>query len=453
MLKSKNVDMLHGPIAKGLVVLALPILLMNVINSLYSTIDMAVLGKFASDTSVGAVGACATIISVFINFFTGISVGVNVIVARFIGQGNREKTEKSVGTSLFFSLAGGILIAIIGIVFSEQLLRMTDCPQTLLKDAVLYFRLYFLGVPVFFLYTFSAAIQRSVGDSKRPMYFLILCGFIKIILNFIFVYFFKAGVIGVAVSTIISNSIAALLSINAVKQYTEYFAFSLKSIRYSSFAFKEILKTGLPAGLQKAFSSFANVVIATAINGFGEYATTGVSIANQFDNILYQIVTAIPHAAIPFIAQNVGAKNLPRAKKVIIYTALLTVGIGATFGAFSAVFSAQLSSLISTTPEVIKYSCQKMVIVSSTYFIAGINELMGGALRGLGRNNVPTVSTLLFMCAIRFPWVYFVFPLYPNLTFLYLIWPIGWILSISTQLCFYFPTMRKLERNLLEQKT
>ena len=450
MLKSKNVDMLNGSIAKGLIVLAIPILLMNVINNLYNTIDMSILGKYASDTAVGGVGACSNVIGLFTNFFIGISVGVNVLVARFVGKGDRNNTEKAVGTSLFVSLAGSVIIGVLGIILSEVLLKMTNCPESLMKDAVLYFKLYFLGVPSIFLYNFAAAILRSIGDSKRPMYFLVFSGAIKVFFNFIFVYFFNAGVIGVAFATIISFTIASVLCLNAIKHHTEHFTFTLSSMKPTRDEMKEVMKIGLPAGVQRCLYSIANVVIMTAVNSFGEHATTGVSIANQFDNILYNIATAIPLAATPYIAQNVGAKNLPRVKKAIIYGTLMTIAIGASFGALSAIFSEQLSSIISTTPEVIKYSCQKMVIVSSTYFICGINELLGGAMRGLGRNNIPTVTTFLFMCVIRFIWVYFVFPFYPNLTFLYLIWPIGWILCIVTQLFYYFPTMKRLEKSTNE---
>ena len=206
-----------------------------------------------------------------------------------------------------------------------------------------------------------------------------------------------------------------------------------------------MLFVGVPTGLQHALYSFANVVIMTAVNSFGPDATTGVSIANQFDGILYQISVSPSYAVIPYVAQNIGAGNIKRVKKVVLRAVLITTGFGFVFGSMSALFSGQLSSIMSETPAVIEFSKQKMIIVSSTYFICGINEVMGGIMKGLGKPILPTIATLIFMCLIRFPWVWFVFPLVPNLTFLYLIWPIGWILSIITLLFAYVPTIKKLE--------
>ena len=207
-----------------------------------------------------------------------------------------------------------------------------------------------------------------------------------------------------------------------------------------------MLFIGIPTGLQSSLYSLANTVIATAVNGFGADATTGLSIANQFDGILYQIVHAPSLAIIPYVAQNIGAKNIKRAKEAVAKSVLITIAFGASLGALSAIFSAQLSSLMSSTPAVIMYSQQKMIIVSSTYFICGINEVLSGALRGMGKPIIPTISTLIFMCVLRIVWVRFVFPVCPTLTFLYLVWPIGWILCIAVALSVFFPTLSKLQK-------
>ena len=206
------------------------------------------------------------------------------------------------------------------------------------------------------------------------------------------------------------------------------------------------MHVGIPAGVQSAAYALANVVITTAVNGFGADATTGIAIANQFDGILYQISYAPALATTPYISQNVGAGNLKRVKKTLLRAILITTAFGASFGALSAIFSTQLSSIMSSEPAVIAYSRQKMIIISSTYFICGINEVMGGTLRGMGKPIIPTIATLIFMCVLRFIWVYAIFPLVPNLTFLYTVWPVGWILSIITLLIFYFLTMSKLQK-------
>lgn len=447
-MRSKNVDMLTGPIGKGLLSLTIPIMIMNVMQNLFSIIDMTVLGNLVNDTAVGAVGACGTLISLCTGLLIGISVGANVIVARFIGTGDKRRTEEAIGTSLAFALLGGLVLMVIGVSCAEIFLRWTNCPESMLPQATTYFRIYFLGVPIILLYNFLAAILRASGDTKRPMYFLILGGIVKIILNICLILVFDMTVEGVAIATIVSNGIAGGLSLWVLFKEREKFHFHFKDLRIKMFELKQILFIGIPTGMQSALYSFANVIITTAVNSFGEYATTGVSIANQFDGILYYVAVAPSLAATPYISQNLGAGNLKRAKEAVLKATLIAIGFGASIGSLFAIFSGQLSSIMSTTPEVIHYSQQKMILISSTYFICGINEIMGGALKGMGKPIVPMVATMLFMCAIRFVWVYLIFPLCPNLTFLYLIWPIGWILSIAMLLVVYFRSMSRLEKNI-----
>jgi len=428
--------------------MTIPIMIMNVMQTLFNVIDMTVLGKFADDGAVGAVGVCGTLITMCTSLLIGISAGANVIIARHLGEKDPESTEEAVSTAILFSFVGGIVLMILGISCAEILLKWTNCPDDLLSMATLYFRLYFLGAPVILLYNFSASILRAAGDTKRPMYFLLFGGVVKVLLNLCCVTLFDMTVEGVAIATIVSNAIAGGLAFRTVLGMKDKLHFSLKKLKFYPTELKQILYMGIPTGLQSALYSLANTVIVTAVNSFGPDATTGVSIANQFDGILYQISYAPSLATIPYIAQNIGAGNLKRAKQTVVRAILITVAFGATFGMLSAVFSGQLSSLMSTTPAVIQFSQQKMIIVSSTYFICGINEVMGGTLRGMGKPILPTIATLLFMCAIRFVWVYLIFPLYPNLSFLYLIWPIGWTLSIIMLVIAFVPTMAKLQKKL-----
>lgn len=446
-MKKAEVNMLSGSIVKGLLTIAIPIMIMNVVQSLFGIIDMIILKNYdkGGNIAVGAVGTCSMLINLITGLLIGISAGTNVVVARYIGQGDAEHVEKAVGTSILISLAGGGFLLLIGVSFADIFLRWTNCPDKLLSEAVLYFRMYFAGVPILMVYNFCAAILRSAGDARRPMLFLTLGGMIKIILTYIFVAILDMAVAGVALATIISWFISALLAVYALIKNDGVVKLRLSRIRFHKKMAKEILKVGVPAGLQQALYSVANVIISATVNTFGAEATTGISIANNFDGILYQISVAASLAVMPYVSQNVGKGNIKRATQAVTRGILITVCMGATFGALSAVFSAELSSLMSNDPMVIAYSQQKMVIISSTYFICGINEIMGAALRGMGRPAIATFSTLIFMCAIRFAWVYVVFPHFQNLTFLYLIWPIGWVLSIGMLLCFYFPTIKKLE--------
>lgn len=317
----------------------------------------------------------------------GVATGANVVVAKRVGLGNKERVSNAAMTAILLAITGGIILMFIGTTFAKTFLKMTNCPKSLLPQAVSYFKIYFLGVPILMFYNFCAAILRAIGDMKRPMYFLMLGGVIKIVFTILFIILFDMTVEGVALATIVSYIVISILAFKNILKSKDSLNLDFKKIRFYGNELKEMLFIGIPTGLQSAMYSFANVTIVATVNSFG-----------------------------------------------------------ATFGAFSAIFSAQLSSFMSNTPAVIKYSQQKMIIISSTYFIAGINEVMGGVLKGMGKPILPTITTLVFMCLIRFPWVYFVFPLCPNLTFLYLIWPIGWILSIVTLLIAYFPAISKLEK-------
>lgn len=445
-MRRREVNMLSGSITKGLFSVSVPIMIMNVLQSLFNIVDMTVLKTYDSlGTAVGAVGACGVLITLITGLLIGIASGVNVVVARFIGEGSQEKVERAVGTSFAFSVVGGVAMGVIGIAFARVFLHWNNCPESLMPQAVLYFRLYFAGAPILLVYNFCANILRAAGDSRRPMLYLILGGIIKIVCNYICVAFLDLSVAGVAVSTILSWAVSAGLCIWALARNTGMVQLKLSRIRFYKRELRDVLRIGVPAGLQRGLYSVANVIISATVNSFGPDATTGISIANNFDNILYQISTAPAMAVMPYVSQNIGAANIKRAAKSVGRGILITVALGGFFGALSAIFSRELSGIMSDSDAVIAYSRQKMIIISSTYFICGINEILGSALRGMGRPTVATVATMIFMCAIRFVWVYLVFPLFPNLTFLYLIWPIGWILSSAMLLCYYFPTLKKLK--------
>lgn len=445
MRNGTKVDMLSGPITKGLLRLTIPIMVMNVFQTLFNIVDMTVLKNFSDESAVGAVGACGTLITLCTSLLIGIAAGANVAVAKRIGAKDGESTEKAVHTAFALALLGGFLLLIIGTTFAKTFLSWMNCPESLLPRATTYFKIYFYGVPILMLYNFCASILRAAGDTKRPMYFLLLAGVIKVCANLVFVRVFHFSVEGVALATILSQGIALILSIGAIRKNKDIPPVRMKSIRLSIPEMKEILYIGLPAGMQSALYSLANVVITSVVNSYGADATTGIAIANNFDDILYQISCAPSLATIPYVAQNMGAGNVERVKKTLRSAIFITVLFGATFGSLSAIFSGSLSSLMSSSPAVIAYSRQKMIIISSTYFICGINEVMGGVLKGMAKPILPTVATLVYMCLFRFVWVYGIYPLCPNLTFLYTVWPVGWILSILTLSVAYIIYMRHLE--------
>ena len=445
----RDVNMLEGSIVKGLLTISIPIMIMNVTQSLFNIVDMTVLKNFASDENVvGAVGVCSSLISLITGLLIGCSSGANVVIARRIGRGDKEGSKKAVGTAIAFAFLGGVFISLVGIFGAELFLTWTNCPANHLKNAILYFRLYFAGVPILMVYNFSAAILRSTGDSSRPMIYLMTGGVVKVLFNIVFVAVLNLSVVGVALATIISWSVSCALGLRALfKNENEMTRLSASKLKFSKRELCDILEIGIPAGLQQALYSIANVIITAAVNSIDPetgYAATGMSIANNFDGILYQIACAPAYAVMPYVSQNLGANNLTRAKKAITRGMMIAVLFAGTIGALSAIFSGPLSSIMSSNPEVIKYSQQKMVIISSTYFICGINQILSETMRGFRRPMIPTTATLLFMCALRFFWVYVLFPHFPEpkLTFLYLVWPVGWVLSIIMVLCYLIPTIR-----------
>ena len=446
-MKNSKVDMLSGSITKGLLSMTIPIMIMNVMQSLFNIIDMTALRYFSNDKAVGAVGACGTLITLCTSLLIGISVGANVVVAKRIGSGKKEGVNNAVITAILLSLTGGIILMVIGVTFAETFLKITNCPDSLLKQATIYFKIYFYGVPISMFYNFCASILRAIGDTKRPMYFLILGGIIKVVFSIIFITAFNISVEGVALATILSNIIASILAFRTLLKNKDIVNLNFRKIKFYASELKEILFVGIPAGFQSALYSFANVIIATTVNSFGADATTGIAIANQFDGILYQIATACSLATIPYVSQNIGAGNIKRVKQTFLRATLITTAFGATFGSLSAIFSGQLSSIMTSSPTIIAFSRQKMIIVSSTYFICGINDVIGGVLKGMGKPILPTIATLVYMCLFRFVWVYAIFPYCPNLTFLYTVWPVGWILSIITLLIAYFPAISKLQKS------
>jgi len=444
-MAKRDINMLEGPIVKGLVSLAIPIMMMSVLTSLFNIIDMRVLKTYDTDgLSVGAVGACGTLITLISNLVVGIATGGNVLVARHIGRKEPADAERAAGTAVTFSLAAGLALTVIGVSCAKLFLSWVNCPEVLMERAVLYFRMYFSGIPLLMVYNFCISIMRSTGNSKRIMFISITGCVVKLVFTYLYVGLLDMGIMGVSLATIVSWFVYLCLALLSLLQDSSTVRLKWKNLRFDKQELGPILKVGVPTGLQMGMYSIANVVIASAVNKFGAEATTGISIANTFDGILYNICHATSIAILPYVSQNIGAHNVKRAVQSIWRGAFLSVCIGAFFGALSAIFSTQLSSIMSDNPTVIAYSRQKMIIISSTYFICGINDIVNSALRGMGRAIPSTVATLVFMCGLRFVWVYAIFPLMPNLTFLYLVWPIGWVLSITSLMFILIPTVKKL---------
>lgn len=454
-LQSRNVNMLSGSVAKGLLAIALPVIVMNVLQNLFNMIDMAVLRNFAAnaDIAIGAIGATGFLTTLVTSLIFGVSTGANVILARALGRGDREAVKRTVGTAMAFVMFGSALLMLVGIVSARQFLVWTNCDEALLPSATLYFQLYFAAVPFVVFCNFGGALLRAKGDSNGPMLYMTIGGAVKVLTSAFAVAVLKMGLLGVSLASVVSWLVAAILHARAMWRRDNPIYIERENVRFYASELKGMLYIGIPTGMQTALYSIANVVIQTAVNSFGKEATAGLGIANIYDGIIYNISVGAAAAVMPYMGQNIGAGNVKRAKQAMSRGVLITMALGGSLGVLSAIFSGPLSSIMSADPQVIAFSQQKMIVVSSCYFLSGINEIMCAALRALKRPIIPTVATLIYMCGIRFLWVYLVFPFVPNnLTFLYLIWPIGWILSIVTLLPYYIYNMKKLEKETENHK-
>ncbi len=456
MLRRKDVNMLEGSIVKGLLAMALPIMIANVIQSMYNIIDMRVLKQFdpGDGLAIGAVSACGTLINLITSLVIGISTGSNVIVARYIGRKDPGSRDRAMHTALAFSIAAGIALAIIGIIGAPYFLTWTNCSPELLPGAVLYFRMYFAGVPILFLHNFCASFLRANGDAQRLMTISLTGGAVKVAGTLLFVGGLRMGIMGVSLATLVSWFVYLGLDLCILLRNQSSVRIYPRKIRFHKKEMNEILHIGVPAGLQQALYSIANVIIVSTVNTFGKEATTGLGIANQYDNILYQICTAVTISVMPYVSQNIGAGNVKRAKQAMLRGFFITLTLGGGLGALSAIFSHGLAGFMSADPQVIAHAREKMVIISSTYFLCGTDRIIGQSLRAMGKPMAATVSTMVWMCAFRFFWVYVVYPFLPqgNLTSLYLVWPIGWVLSIITLLCVFFPTVKKLDKKVAQNQ-
>lgn len=451
-MRTKDVDMLSGPIMKGLWAIAAPVMIMNVINSLFNIVDMTVLKTFDTvGMAVGSVGVCNALTALATLFITGLASGANVVIATYLGKREQDRAHRSVGTGVAFALFAGLLLAAAGVSLAGTVLGWMNCPPELFAGATLYLRLYFAGIPALMLYQFAASALRSCGDSRTPMVISISGATVKICASMTMVAVFRMGVLGVALATILCWAVMAVWGLICLIRTQSSVRLYPQHIRFYAPELPRILRIGVPAGLQMALANLANVVITTAVNGFGAQAATGVSIANTYDGLLYNICTATAIAVMPYVSQNVGAGNVRRADRSVWEGTLLTAGIGIFFGLLSAFFAVPLSSIMSSDPVVIDFSRQKMIIISSTYFLCGINDIFSGALRGMGHPTFPTVATLVFMCGMRIFWVYAIFPLFPNLTFLYLVWPVSWVACILCALPVYSHTKRFLEAHYADR--
>ncbi len=446
MSKSNEIDMLHGPLLMKILIFALPLAASSILQQLFNSVDVAVVGHFASSQALAAVGSNTPVISLMINLFLGVSMGANVVISNHIGQNDTKRIKQAVNTAGMVAVIGGILLMFIGLTCAKPILTIMGTPSNVLPMAVTYLRIFFLGVPFFIIFDFGSAILRSMGDTKRPLYILIIAGIINTILNLIFVIYFKMGVAGVAVATDIANIVSALLIIILLIKEKEPYRLDIKRLQIEKSTLKRMLMIGIPAGLQGMVFSFSNVLVQTTINSHGAAAIAGSAAALNFEFYCYFIISAFNGAAISFIGQNYGAGNIKRVKR-IFWICMVASIIGC--GAFNTLFVWQhkfFIGLFSSDEAVQAYAFTRMRIVLAVQFIACSYEISASALRGMSISLPPTIMTIIGTCILRMVWVFAVCPVWQSFDTIMLVYPISWVVTgVMTSILLYLRARKKLK--------
>lgn len=425
-----NIDMCHGPLFSKIVLFSIPLFLTGLLQLLFHLADMVVLGQFSTTKNAfAAVTATGTITGLFVNVFMGLSVGANVIIARYYGARDSKLTRRATHTAIAVSLLGGIVLAITGLIFTEPMLHLTNVPDSLMKHSSLYIRIFCSGIPFLILYNFGSAILRAVGDTRRPLFILAAAGGVNVILNLVFVIIFKMDVAGVAVATVISNIIAALCVFRILLHSTDACRVKVSLIRIAPAMLRDILWIGLPAGIQSAFFSVSNLIIRSALNLLGEDVIAGNGAAALLEGFIYMGSYAYHHTAISFVGQNLGGKKPYRIVKSILYCAATVSVLTLVMGYGFLLSGKMLLGIFNLTPVQLEIGLTQMFYIYTVYFTLGLMDTTAGALRGLGYSITSAVVTFLGVCVLRVGWVCFVFPHYRSLPCLLVSYPISWTLT------------------------
>ena len=416
MVKSNRLDMTSGPLTGKIISFALPVLLTNILQLLYNSADMMVVGRFAEDGAgaLAAVGSTGTLFHLITNVFIGFSIGTGVVVAQAIGAQDRRRTQNLIETSILLTVISSVIVASVGYFIAEPLLRMMKTDPEVLGQATLYLRIVLIGSPTLICYNFGAAILRAYGDTKRPLYFLLISGTLNVALNLVFVIGFRMDVAGVALATVISQLVSSIFVWRYILRKDFPYRPELKHMKFHWDCIKEILRIGIPTGLQSSMFSISNILMQSTINSLGKYVMAGSAAAINIEMYLNQVNAAIGSAAMTFAGQNVGAQKPDRVKKVMWISLGVAVVADLVLGSLLVIFGEQLLWLFNTDPLVIRYGMIRVVIMCSCYALSAGMEVLGSHIRGMGYSTLPTMVNLVCICVFRILFILFLYPILPQ---------------------------------------
>lgn len=444
-----KIDMCNGPILPKLLAFAVPLMLSSILQLLFNAADIVVVGKFAGDDALAAVGSNTALINLLTNFFLGLSVGANVLVARFYGAKEEKETSETVHTAMLLAVFSGIILTGIGCIGARQILIWMHTPEEVLPLAATYLRIYFIGMTAMMLYNFGSAILRAVGDTKRPLYYLALAGVINVILNLIFVIVFDMSVAGVALATVISQCVSAALIIRCMMRDKDMTRLDLKKLRIYKTRFIKILQIGLPASFQGIIFSISNVIIQASVNTFGNIVVAGNSAAQNIEGFVYVSMNAFHQATISFTSQNVGAGRYERINKILIRAELSVITVGLVLGNLCYLFGRPLLSIFTSSAVTQDAGMKRIAVICTTYCLCGMMDVMVGSLRGLGYSVMPTIVSLIGACGLRLLWIFTFFRMerFHTLTSLYMTYPVSWTVTTLAHVICFIIVRRKIEQN------
>ncbi|NLM77115.1 MAG: MATE family efflux transporter [Ruminococcaceae bacterium] len=449
---SNKTDLSKGPLFGKIVRFALPIMAMNFLQLLFNTADMIVVGRFTGSISLAAVGATGALINLIVNFFMGLSVGTSVVVAQDYGANKPDAVSRSVHTTVIISALGGLLVMGLGLAFCKPLLTMMGTPDDIIDLSVLYMRIYFLGIPASMIYNFSAGILRAVGDSRRPMYYLVVSGIVNVLLNLFFITVLHMTVDGVAWATTIAQYLAMTLILVCLYRSEGAIRLIPRQLRVDREKLLQIIRIGLPAGVQNLLFSISNVLIQSAVNSFGSTMVAASSASGNIESFVGTSMNAYYNAAITFTGQNMGARQYKRIDEVAKICAMLIFGTWFVLGGSIVLFSRPLLSIYTTDLAVIELGMMRMRIMMMVYFTCGIMSVFPGLSRGMGFSVLPMISTLVGACLMRIIWLVTVFALYPTPVMLFVSYPVTWTLAGMGQVAVFFYARRRIAQRAINER-
>ena len=444
MKKNKyEIDMCNGSIMDKLITFSLPLMLTSILQLMFNAVDIIVVGRFSGSQALAAVGSTTALINIFTNLFIGISLGANVLAARYFAAGRDREMSEAVHTAITLALISGIVMAFVGLGASRAALELMGTPEDVIDQSALYMRIYFMGMPFFMLYNYGAAILRAVGDTRRPLFFLGAAGLTNVALDLLLVIVIPLDVAGVAIGTVASQMISCILVIRCLCKTEGSYQLHFSKLSIRKVYLIRIFQVGIPAGIQSTVINFSNAMLQSSVNSFGSTAMAGYTAANNILGFLYAAVNAVTQACMSFTSQNFGVGKYKRMDRVLLDCAILSVGVSGVLGVGAYLFGTQLLGIYTGDAEVIQCGMEILSITTVPYFLCGIMDLLPGALRGMGHSAVPMVLSVIGTVGTRILWIYVFFPYHRSLYFLFISYPGSWIATILMQaVCIWFVRKR-----------